>query len=159
MHHTRPDNIQTQYHVPGRSVSRVWCVTTGADVSRMRNKVVTCIWKWSSGAGMVHGAWCIFLFLNYLSIFLVPKVIPPEPMTWNPHCNEPLWAGLAETGKMWLSRRNSACISETRGEKGVDTRKRWEGSAVKGICFFFLQSKTQVREQRDNKGMGFLSIG
>lgn len=41
-------------------------------------------------------------------------------------------------------------------EKDVDTRKKWEeSSAVKEICVFFLQSRTQVREQHDNKCMWF----
>lgn len=82
----------------------------------MRNKVVTCIWRWSSGAGMVDGA---FFFFYYLSVMLVPGIIPPEPMTWTLYCSEPLWAGLAKTGQLWLSTRDSACISRTRGEKGV----------------------------------------
>lgn len=40
----------------------------------MRNKVVTCICRWSSGAGMVHGA---FFFFYYLSVILASGIIPP----------------------------------------------------------------------------------
>lgn len=84
----------------------------------MRNKVVTCIGRWSSGAGMVDGAF-FFFFKNYLSVILASGIIPPEPMTLTLYCSEPMWAGLAKTGKLWLSTRDSACISRTRGEKGV----------------------------------------
>ena len=82
----------------------------------MRNKVVTCIWRWSSGAGMMRGT---FSFFHYLSVILESGIILPRPMTWTLYGSEPLWAGLGKTGKLWLSTRDSACISRTRGEKGV----------------------------------------
>lgn len=68
MHHTRTGNIQSPYHVLEPSGSRVWCVTTGAEVSQMRNKVVTCIWKWSSGAGLLHGAFLVFILFYFVHL-------------------------------------------------------------------------------------------